>query len=89
MKSLGSLREEGEVLTEKTEEAEGVQPGGLERGAAGGGEQTGEARTRKVAASAFSPLWMGPLQSRPQRPRQWLFQPRGEKKGWGWVETEC
>ena len=36
MKSLGSLREEGEVLTEKTEEAEGVQPGGLERGGGGG-----------------------------------------------------
>lgn len=42
MKSLGSLREEGEVLTEKTEEAEGVQPGGLEQRGANWGSQNPE-----------------------------------------------
>lgn len=79
MKSLGSLREEGQVLTEKTEEAEGVQPGGLERG-----KQTGEAKTQKVAASAFGPLWLGPLQSLvPRDLGSGCFSPMGRRKDGG------
>lgn len=66
MKSLGSLREEGER----------VQPGGLERG-----KQTAEDRTWKVAASAFSPLWMGPLQSLvPRDLGSGCFSPMGRRK---------